>query len=284
MPASPWKILGVDPASGKDCFCFTDDPEVAALLACGPHGSATPSQLKQFVSDASRAPWARQLIIAWDAPLTAAGSLTTRRIEQQWARALRDSTRNTAGVAVRGYAGLSHWTVSQAVLALPEVDGREFVGRCCTAFSPENPTWATPLAVEVHPTLALWVWQSATGGPADWRPYKGRKTAAGGKLDAQTRQEHAGQHIRWAGERFRDVIPAGAWDPGPALPPRLWEDALDARIAWLLATLWVSGRGVAFCHDDAGNGFLLPSSAAAIHVQPHGAVPFPGRRGGAAPR
>ena len=279
MNKPKWKILGIDPASGKSSYCFTDDDDVAALLPKGPDGPIGPKELREFMREASQQDWANQLIIAWDAPLTAVGSLTTRQVERDWSKNLRESPYNTAGVAVRGYSGLSHWTISQYVLGHPTVGDSAFSDTNCGVYRPTSETSKGPLAVEVHPTLALWLWHLSTD---TWRAYKGGKVSSnhsnkapialarqptgnahhGNKLTKGDRQDAAAFHIEWLAKRFERAAMNPYW-LSPKCTKVQNEDALDARIAWLLGKLWIdTSSGVEFVHDCWGNGFLLPKTEA----------------------
>jgi len=257
-------VIGVDPASGKKgSYVFApygpDDFHDRYLQ---------PKELGELVLEAKAA----GALVCWDAPLTAAPTawfageerwrtssfLTQRPLERvrAWDNAVDGKINpfEAAGVSLLGYAGLSHWTISQAALDLPAVPSvvRDVSARTRGILElvtgSERPTNAA--VVEVHPTVAAWLWTSEAG---EWRQYKGRQNSKA--ISAKMAAAAVRQMWGWLTGSSGIGLP-------PELPDSSCADAFDARIAWLLGTRWLSGKGgeVEFVGNAECGGFLLPVS------------------------
>ena len=110
-------VIGIDPASSRKkkksyVFCparnLDEEMDVPELR----------KKIRQWAAES--------VLVCWDAPLTGPedpsgagdpGSLTQREVETQLAKLIKKAP----GVSVRGFSGLTHWTVTRHLLGLPRV-------------------------------------------------------------------------------------------------------------------------------------------------------------------
>jgi hypothetical protein len=165
-------VLGVDCAAGK-----------SAIFDGNSFSSLTPPQLDDRLTTFEQENDAG--LVCWDAPLIgppsvdevsdSAGAYSMRRIERFCNPARKGSPlwkifggdSPPSGINTRGYSGMSHWAVTQALTGHPRINSRYLR-------QPRFPLLAestdpdigdrSPLAVtdvrlaEVHPAVALWLW------------------------------------------------------------------------------------------------------------------------------
>jgi len=246
MPDTTRKVIGIDPASGKDSYVFAPDLGIDRNMSPSELRSLLPSRTAR--EESVKRPFGTDCcLVCWDAPLTGPRypdiidigglsekeqkkeSLTTRKIELVGEKVLK-SYREIAeaatepGVSIRGFSGLSHWVISRNVLGLPRV-GRFDAEYEQLPLQPvfdkkqlEQPRskWAV---TEVHPTLAVYLWfrDESQGGGDDWRQYKGN-----GKVSDVT--DAVQEMWRQLCERFGNYL-----NPSISLPN--CEDAFDARVS-----------------------------------------------------
>lgn len=290
MATTEYVVLGVDPASSKGATVFD--------------GSAFRHLWPGEV--ASHLLGSQDALLCWDAPLTGPpsesaqsfeGDLCTRVIEKylgggevRWTDAAghplprtlawkpaegRDATPPT-GISVRGFSGLSHWTVTRRVLGLPrvgpldkpleELPARLLVSR---SIAPPHPDPRRPSVVEVHPAVALWLWLRDVGD-VDWA-YKKSNTSAfaafeklkGVLLEKSARSEKCFAPVRAAMERLDSKVEVKT-GPGTSRQVGFSDDHLDAFIAWTLGVLWTrqsaDDPSVLLVGDLEVGAMLLPAS------------------------
>ncbi|MGE0786789.1 MAG: DUF429 domain-containing protein [Sandaracinaceae bacterium] len=241
-------VVGIDPASGKKgSYVFAPEAGLDRANQSAAELKATLRSIRETHRD---------VLVCWDAPLTGPpqpdasdpGNLIERGIETRYAKL----TRNVEGVKVRGYAQLSHWVITRHVLGLPRVGGFDAELRALPfmpVFSPEPPSGGAHVA-EVHPTLAAWAWLGES-----FEAYKGSGSA----------EAHRGAiRNNWEALRSRSVLASvnARFGSQLDLPNTMsgLDDALDARVAWLLGTLWVEGAGVTLEGSETEGSFLMPTT------------------------
>ena len=237
------KVLGVDPA-----------PSFGGHVFDGCYRRASTTRLAEELCGLGNT---QASLHCWDAPLTGPpdpavtsdrrGAFTKRPIEtfftkQQWGFKVPD------GIAVQGFAGCQHWTISRHMLGLPRVGpwDAEWSTLPFNLLTNERPTSRGHYVVEVHPALALWLWCGFGNNP--WPG-------------------------PWTYKRDGEVL-TGLWhklcDEVRAFDPDLLEqivapgeprddDDLDSRIAWLLGKAWLNDTGDIRILGSLGQGsFLVP--------------------------
>lgn len=237
------KVFGVDMGSAKGAVIYGDEGFLNGGKAMdGP-------ALSDWVQSVGAG---GDVLVLWDAPLTGPpdpsqvsttkqSAYTQRPVESFFRRAAGMKPTTGGGVSIGGYANLSHWTLTRAVLGLPRV------GPYCSAeglplrhLAEGGPPTDGRWVAEVHPAIALWIWFGALDS------YKG----AGGKVESARLLS-----------RLVDAVPA-------SLRPSVNEetatdDHLDAYVAWLLGRLWGSsatslGGEVRLLGNATDGSFLLP--------------------------
>jgi hypothetical protein len=149
------KVLGVDPT-----------PSLGGHIFDGCYRRARTTQLAVELCELRDA---HASLLCWDAPLTRPpnpaetsnrkGVFTKRPMEaiftqQKWGFRVPDK------IAVQGYAGCQHWTISRHLLGLPRVGpwDAEWSALPFKLLTDGPPTSPGHYVVEVHPALALWLW------------------------------------------------------------------------------------------------------------------------------
>lgn len=231
------RIIGIDPAPRGGLTVFDgDDAHVSTADA------------PEFISALTDED---DVLVCWDAPLTgpsrralrgegvaSSSDFTQRPIESFFSRA-ETGFKTPRGISVRGYSGCPHWAITRSLIGLPRVgpfDATEtelpFRLACEDSQKPHSGRWV----VEVHPAVAGWLW-CRDGWQCDNWNYK------------NTRDAHDAMWTRVAG-----FLPPGSREPEN-------HDQLDARIAFVLGTLWLNGsEDVALLGNLELGTFLLPRS------------------------
>lgn len=274
-------VIGIDPASGKGSYVFSpgvSDLGSGEISGRGIDRVMKRTELRELLrssceqKDSGATPFnAESCLVCWDAPLTGPRypdaphpeiaeegedrkeSLTTREIERKGKDSRYPDVAAASaapGVSICGFSGLSHWVISRHVLGLPRV-GR-FDAKYCElplypVFTREELHKHRFAITEVHPTLAVWMWLGKT---EDWQPYKGSKISKKKVAEAvqsmwRTLIEN---HLPGFGDQLKLPLPTDG-------------DAFDARVAWLLGYLWLTGDGVEVVGTEHDGSFLLPRSS-----------------------
>jgi hypothetical protein len=236
------KVIGVDPASGKKSYVFSPELRIdSALNVAQLHG-----HIQQWSTD--------RVLLCWDAPLTGpsnpnhpneSANLTRRPIEETHA----NSTKDVEGVSVLGYSGLSHWTITRHLLGLPIVsrfDAPFDQLPLYPVFDRSSVDKHSAVVTEVHPTLALWYWLQNES----LFPYK--------KSSMKADERRAKVHDAWA--TLLQALEPFHLEIADFGPPSS-DDELDARLAWILGTLWLKDEAVHLEGDVKTGSFLLPRSS-----------------------
>jgi predicted RNase H-like nuclease len=228
------RVIGIDVAPKKGGHVYEGGDRV--LSKC-------PKCLNRFLDDINE-----DVLIAWDAPLTActgSATLIESDLTRRMIEAFFSSGRYKApkGVSVLPYSGCPHWTISRRMLGLPRLGPYDSaVGLPFTLIVRDDDRPATGRnVVEVHPALALWRWF------VDARP----KSSWIYKKEPQTLSDI------WAllKSHFAAVLPEEVGFESGETPN---DDELDAVIAWLLAHCWLHQENVALIGDDRTRALLLP--------------------------
>jgi predicted RNase H-like nuclease len=250
------RIIGIDVAPARGGHIYEGGDTVLELL---------PDRFEEYIDRVARD---RDVLIAWDAPLTGCRSLTTgcRSLTRRLIEEFFDTDKfkfkghhvnpfkAPAGISVQGYSGCQHWTVSQYMVALPRI------GRYHSEVKPPFNLIVRDVdrltsgrnIVEVHPAVAIWLWcrESRIGQDPSWLYKRGpakRDTceALWGILQVKFREEFPALNTLRFGKN-RDFVPN--------------DDELDAIAAWLLASCWLNQKhGVSLLGDDETGSFLLPT-------------------------
>ncbi len=140
-------IYGIDPAPSKRSILF-DGREFSSF---------TPQELKNFVRSLKE-----PTFIGWDAPLGAAldaeyFDLYSREIERFFNNQ-RKALDIPKGISTLGYAGCSHWTITQYVLSLPILDPSCQKSSCFYHIQQKDELDRHRFIVaETHPALSIWL-------------------------------------------------------------------------------------------------------------------------------
>ncbi|MGO9122003.1 MAG: hypothetical protein ACLQPD_30870 [Desulfomonilaceae bacterium] len=240
------RILGIDPAPGKGLSVFDpyrpDNGEVFYQL----EARKAKIWFNKLVESSNR-----QIVIGWDAPLSAdfSATYTRRPIEellwQKWSAA-----------AVQGFSTCQHWTISIDLLGRPlpsdrvkEPDDRiplldEFQART-----------ANFGIIETHPAVAMAVmWPKGQTFPK----YKGVNTSE---------ERSAIQTIQIVLRQQAEKTFATAWTEFPELTPAGMNqsDLLDAQISFLEVMACRTGRAI-MLGDVFRGGFAVPRTAVSTEL------------------
>lgn len=240
------RVVGIDPA-----------PKSGGHVFDGNYRSLSSLELNQYLQSLRAAP---STLICWDAPLTGppdpeqptgvASEFTKRPIEMFFTRD-QWGFKVPTGISVLGYSGCAHWAISRHFLGLPRVgcwdrDWSELPFQLLTDQAPRSPG---NYVVEVHPALALWLWcgfgEDAWNGSWEY------------KKEADIRQKLWILLCR----RIETISPRLHQQLTQAGKP-VHDDDMDARIAWLLGSLWIEENDSVMVVGDRRMGaFLLPKLA-----------------------
>ena len=286
---SQYRVWGLDPASSKASTVFT--LEATGAKEPGFQSYKRAELATRLCSTEPSSGFGPRDLLCWDAPLTGSpdpdlegsserieehytGDLCTRVIEKyfgggtvnwcvgagkQWTHRFRPSggepSKAPPGISVRGYAGLTHWTISRRLLGLPRV-GRydqpldQLPARLLTeeTTTPPPVALARPSVVEVHPGLALWLWLRP---PGRYTPPPSDDTQQSTSDDKNAWQYKKSQQVldaMWRDLRAHLLGTAGHIGPiregvervdAHILGASFSDDHLDAFVAWALGILWV---------------------------------------------
>ncbi|MEN4053165.1 MULTISPECIES: DUF429 domain-containing protein [Sulfurimonas] len=235
-------VLGIDPAPAKESVVF-DGREFHSFF---------PKELKAYIQSHQE-----PLFISWDAPLSAAlddayFSLTIRPIERFFNRLGRHAKEFgiPEGITTLGFSGCPHWTLSQYIFALPQLNdelqhksGFELVMEHQTNLQ-NNKKYIT----EIHPALSMWMFlkeklDNEVLFQNSWK-YKGDRK----KETLERRERLSAEMIFLAEEIFNlnDIVIRS-------------DDELDAFVCWIMGKLYVMGNQRAYIYGSQKVGsFLLP--------------------------
>jgi len=247
-------ILGIDPAPVKNSVVF-DGVKFRTF---------TPYNLKKFIQKLTYK--SQDIFIAWDAPLSGAIEKTNlnlyeRKIEKYFNRNNK-KVRNfliPKGISTLGYAGCSHWTISQYIFGYPNLNEDISINHSFklvqnqSDINYENGFQLT----EIHPALSMWIVlkDSLSTHPLfiDTWQYKGAN--AKDKLNPKRREiiidtlisiDFVKKEIDL--EPFKDEL-------------MLSDDKLDTFFCWLLGKKLINKQNDILIYGDKSNGsFLLPYS------------------------
>lgn len=215
-----WRVMGVDPAPKKAAVVYSEGvwTEVAA------------SALREFVLDAIAE--SHMTLIAWDAPLSYDHANHSDRLVDRaaraWAKRQVELGRfHPKAVHALPFAGVPHWAVTCHALGLPFGDPPEGLRLV------QDPPLDGPVAIEVHPAVALGAWWVESGCSEPMPRYKGDSSACA---------------------RIVSVLgfPAAA---------AVSDDTLDAYVACRLGELFLSG-GASWVGNPAIGGYVMPRCTA----------------------
>lgn len=247
------RCVGIDPAPSNETCVY--DPE-------GIFGNEAFKKLNyaEMYEQLCALKATDQILIGWDAPLTARsnfgdeykeGDLYRRAIETKWQLKVKD----VKGISVLGYAAAPHWTISQYCLGLPNVGGAMGCGKPKRLkLLTEGPARIDePSVVEVHPAVALWGWLKDTGYGRRlnniWR-YKGHNRERT-KITPFRRMKCHYEALKFVWREIDDTlkVPVSVAN----------HDELDAVIAYLLCRLWVDRPKLVEMEGSLAEGaWLLP--------------------------
>ena len=249
------RVIGIDPAPSKNTVIY---------LGEGDFVSKHPTELKNYIDDEKAK---SDVLLCWDAPLTT-GKLTPGENDKKnkdysefnWRKFeyivnyTKDMDWNIPpkGISTMGYAGCSHWVLTQYCLGLPTVyekwnkNDLPFV----LITTPTRPNNGSNI-VEVHPALALWCllsdkykneqeWIYKNDKDEKIWPYKKDKSCL--KDSMAIIKELAKKH-------------------GITCPDIESDDHLDAYIAWLLGRMWLDKKDDVILVGNGNTGaILLPNT------------------------
>jgi len=232
------KVVSIDPAPRKGLTVF-DGSDFHVPV------SEASSFLEGLIQESD-------VLLCWDAPLTGPSSkavhgrgsarvsdFTQRPIESFFSRK-KTGFRTPKGISVRGYAGCPHWAMSRSLLGLPRVgpfDAPESSLPFSPVYSDEPRPTSGAWIVEIHPAVAAWLWCRDSWIHDTW-DYK---------------KDLLARETIW--NRL------SSWMEDPLDVPDN-DDQLDARIGFVLGSLWASGSDKVRVLGSLEFGtFLLPSTS-----------------------
>jgi len=207
-----WKVIGVDPAPGKNTWMFDDEDGFS---------ESTPGRLSQALSEMAKG--AKRILIAWDAPLAfdEKFGFTDRPIDKVARRFIKNSRSRIAdgAVSVQPFGSCPHWTISCHVMGFPyrtgEGNAYQLIGDLSDLKSRKR-----KYVIEVHPALALalwWIDSSRSGKMERYKP--GRRVTV---KDSKEKMNSIVEMLEETFEQFHE-------HHKPDNP-----DKLDAWVAWKL--------------------------------------------------
>jgi len=215
-----WRAIGIDPAPKKD----------AVVCTGGMWTDVAPDALRDFVVGAVAQ--SRMTLIAWDAPLSYDRvNHSDRRVDRAaraWAKRQVELGRfEPKAINALPFAGVPHWAVTCHALGMPFGDPPGGLRLAA------DTTLEGPVAIEVHPAVALGAWWIEAGCSDPMPRYKQDPTACA---------------------RIVSVLglPAAA---------AVSDDALDAYVAWRLGELFLAGAAC-WVGNPAVGGYVMPRCAA----------------------
>jgi len=166
-------VIGVDPAPSKG-LCVYAHAHGSSNLGenCGFKKHYGTTELEDFTTKINNLAKIHPVLICWDAPLTVpheSNRFYTREIEAIWIRGRanrkgKTPESETAWASVQGFAGCSHWAITQRILGFPSLDNNSLAGVMLknTTLIYEEPVKPKEFGnsvyiIEVHPALAMQV-------------------------------------------------------------------------------------------------------------------------------
>lgn len=242
------RVVGIDPAPTKGLDTFDGTDRHVAL-----------SEARSFVDSLRQGV---DVLVCWDSSLTGPPTATIggqggsgsdfsqRPIESFFSQA-RTGYKTPTGISVRGYSGCPHWALSRALLGLPKVGPYDMVGDALPfdLLYADGPPTAGLHIVEVHPAVAIWLWcRDRRDSIENWE-YK--------KRDPKRKGPSLVLEEVWQLLVELPQVAAALPEAARTLPQD--DDILDARMAYVLGRLWLSGSGEVTLLGSADHGtFLLP--------------------------
>lgn len=250
------KIIGIDPAPGKNSTLFSLENGFESL------------NIKELVDRVNEFQKEMEpVLICWDAPLTGPGESSTsideegkftqRPIEKYLSKCFKINGKKIPGISIQPYANCSHWTITRHVVGLPRVgpfDKTEVPFKLITI--PLITDEYRKSIVEVHPTLAVYLWLS------EFQPYKGNRRTDGSKLDEKTKRLNARRN--WENLMMSpefSFVKSYNIENGMRKEDEIG-DRLDAIVAFVLGYLWIKEKNKVVAVGDLIHGqILLPSDS-----------------------
>jgi predicted nuclease with RNAse H fold len=228
MTASKLTPIGIDPASGKKSFIWSNS---------GPDKPVAAGEMRAKIQDLIGSP----CFIAWDAPLSYSSlSFTDRLIDKatrQWVKEMVKAGRfEKKAINAMPFSGLSHWVISREALGLPNRNGEGRLALYPEVKYSKKPTLSA--VGEVHPAVALGCLWLDKGIKEPFPRYKGVKKSVG--LAARKSIVKA--------LRSPDLFPDSCVES---------DDVLDAYVAWLMAKQFLDGKAE-FANDPMEGSYILP--------------------------
>lgn len=237
MTMTEVESIGIDPAVGASKPTMVHDPQGSGEPFVAVAWNEVADWLRRRGQRAANG--GKQLLVAWDAPLTAdptrtvpgTSALWTRPVERWWATQVVGRKKggvdpdDIKGISIRAYAGLPHWTVTSHTFRGAPWHTRSATGPAGTlGFRDVSDQFPATWVVEVHPALTAYVLGQRVG------PYK-----QGGRAERDRLLKAFGQR------------------------PGLSDDHLDAYLAWRCVDAAAHGNAAFLGQPDHG-GFLLPDT------------------------
>lgn len=284
------KVIGIDPAPSKNSVVFDEEKGFQSLDA---------KKLQDYLESINE-----PALICWDAPLSGPQKINPERADRKFNLYMRDieyflkEQTPPEGISVQGYAGCSHWAISQMLLGLPiigpyHVNGNNLHFQLLTEDNQKPRLLQTPgkHIVEVHPAVALWLWLKDISNikkefekkkwmkkennkeEMDWT-YKGKDSSKEPKikffceeLKKIASDEKFEKCLSYAVKKLNKKI-----SDIPATPKkeRKIDDYFDAMIAWLLGKLWVGQ-----IEQNGNNQVILLGNHATLSNQATGSMLLP---------
>lgn len=237
------KVIGIDPAPSKKSTIFVD----------GEFEHKDYASLKKYLSEELEKN--KQNLICWDAPLTFPFIPETKPEEYSplYMRPIEyffnfdEDIKPPKGISVLGYAGCSHWAISQYILGYPrpevysDINPRyKLICKDSQEISKESENGI--YITEVHPALAIWFYLKdiiKDSNNFNWK-YKNSSSSRIGIVK-----------ILKDNVNFKDM------------PDIKNDDELDAYIAWKLGNDWINDeqpvvKKVCILGNEETGSFLLP--------------------------
>jgi Protein of unknown function (DUF429) len=256
----PARILGIDPGPSTSKGLAIFDPEDEES-----HFHKVRAEAAREWAQAERqrcAALGRPLVIGWDAPLGVdfAFSYTQRRIEKylvsgEFTKQFGDLL--GPAVAVQGYGGCSHWTLSLDMFGRPAPDHIVPTPDDRLPLLAPTAPFDRSGVVETHPALAL-----ALCWPKGHVPkYKGRTTE---EVRRPAQRENVKKICAFLATRAHAHFGV-VWEALPA-DADSDNDYLDAQVSYLCVAAALHGRAL-LLGDLTRGGFAVPATETARQVQ-----------------
>lgn len=255
-PISDLLILGIDPAPSKRGNAVVQINIQAGVAHIRPPIQWTHAETRTQLLDLKTSH--QYVLLAWDAPLTGPADLNTpgeqdftqRRLEKV---VLQSKPKPPAGISVQGYSGCQHWTISQWLFGLPQVQPNFEPLNDFELVTEDVGGLPERSLVEVHPAVALWQWLKDEYPKNDEDFFCYKKSSRRGIYSQRREKLIQMLATRWRRQldlEVTDNVIEAAKDSA---------DHFDALIAAVLAYAWAVKDG--FVHlvgSRATGAWLLP--------------------------